>query len=116
MGPLTIDFGDATGSITATNEEEEQEEKMGLGAGGKLKQQIYADPYECTEWWGAESRVNITIRLISPKLFTKLTGELLDSPITKESYEAAGIPWLDVYCDLPALPSTENFDGIQTVA
>jgi hypothetical protein len=70
-------------------------DQMGLGAGGRMHQKIYADKFALADWdWDATQRVFVTI--IHAKDWKSVTGEpALHQPPTAEEYSQAGLPWFD---------------------
>ncbi|OGQ04333.1 MAG: hypothetical protein A2W61_03825 [Deltaproteobacteria bacterium RIFCSPLOWO2_01_44_7] len=70
---------------------------MGLGAGGKMRQKIYPDPYGF-DTWDKNKFASINIFIVNSKQFQKITGKKPpDTPITKKEYELYGYPWFDLY-------------------
>ncbi|MFD6105456.1 hypothetical protein ACFWFQ_22615 [Nocardia salmonicida] len=86
--------------------------KMGLGAGGTMRQEIYADTRPVDDYRpDADGRV--FVHLASAAEWQQITGEPAPpTPITAQAYAANGLPWFDYYAadadDLP--PSTELAD------
>ena len=86
--------------------------KMGLGAGGTMRQEIYADAHPVDDYRpDADGRV--FVHLASAAEWQRITGEPAPpTPITAQAYAANGLPWFDYYAadadDLP--PSTELAD------
>jgi hypothetical protein len=77
---------------------------MGLAAGGRMRQQIYADPHGLDAWdQSISSRCFVT--LVDAVQWREITGE---APPTKAptaaDYTKAGLPWFDYYAaDLETL-------------
>ncbi|WP_395753714.1 hypothetical protein [Prosthecobacter sp.] len=89
---------------------------MGLGAGGRMRQKIYKDPYKAEDWdMGASSRC--FVHLCNAMLWRELTGENPPQPpVTAREYEKAGLPWFDYYAaDLKALNGSKKLAGVQSV-
>jgi hypothetical protein len=77
---------------------------MGLAAGGRMRQQIYADPYGIDAWdRTASSRCFVT--LVDAVQWQGITGEPpAGRPPTAVDYSKAGLPWFDYYAaDLETL-------------
>src|SRR5262245_31083645 len=70
---------------------------VGLAAGARMKQQIYADPYGLAAWeQSVWSRCFVT--LANATQWWELTGEAPPTkPPSAETYARAGLPWFDYY-------------------
>lgn len=89
---------------------------LGLAPGGRLKQEVYVNPYDFSDWdTGHHSRC-----------FVHLTNSLAWQAITKEApptaprtsadYTSAGLPWFDYYDgDAKALAATETNKGLKSI-
>ena len=73
--------------------------EMGLAPGGKMKQEIYADPYDFDDWdLTQSSRCFVHIaNSFAWKLITKQTPP--NPPPTAADYTRWGLPWFDYYDD-----------------
>ncbi|MGY0499052.1 hypothetical protein ACWZHB_11205 [Nocardia sp. FBN12] len=86
--------------------------KMGMGAGGTMRQEIYAGKRPIDDYQpDADGRV--FVHLTSAAEWQQITGEPAPpTPITATAYAANGLPWFDYYAadsdDLP--PATELAD------
>ena len=86
--------------------------KMGLGAGGTMRQEIYADTRPVDDY-RSDADGRVFVHLASAAEWQQITGEPAPpTPITAQAYAANGLPWFDYYAadadDLP--PSTELAD------
>ena len=72
---------------------------MGLAPGGKMKQDIYKDPFKLTDWdqsAGSRCYVHIANSLV----WRAVTGEQPPTtPLTAKEYNDYGFPWFDYYDD-----------------
>jgi len=79
--------------------DEVAESRMGLSAGGKMKQKIYEDSYGLDSWnqeKGAQTRC--FVHIINSEYFKKITGEdPPKSPISASTYTSYGYPWYSIY-------------------
>jgi hypothetical protein len=89
---------------------------MGLGAGGRMRQEIYADErkkggYDPDRSW------RVFVHLCSAAQWTAITGEAAPAtPVDREAYVRAGLPWFDYYdSDSTDLPASETLAGVKTV-
>jgi hypothetical protein len=72
---------------------------MGLGAGGRMKQEIYADHRPMEEW---DLRVSSRcfVHLANSLVWRSITGtEPPTTPPTSEEYTRAGLPWFNYYAE-----------------
>ncbi len=89
---------------------------MGLAPGGRMKQEIYDDPYGLDAWDQRHaSRCFVTI--VNSAQWMAVTGERPPTnPPTAKSYTEAGLPWFDYYGgDVAAVDGAEKFKGIAGV-
>ncbi len=71
--------------------------RLGVGAGGKLHQKIYPDPYGI-ETWEPASAVTVFVHLVNSEQYQALTGrEAPPSPVSAARYTEHGLPWFDLY-------------------
>jgi hypothetical protein len=94
-----------------------QESAMGLAAGGRMEQQIYADPYGLDAWEHAvSSRCFVT--LVNAVQWREITGsEPQTRPPTAAEYTKAGLPWFDYYAaDLETLAGAPALTLVKSVA
>jgi hypothetical protein len=89
---------------------------MGLGAGGRMVQEVYADQrprkdYDPDRSW------RVFVHLCSATRWTRITGETPPpSPADRDAYVEAGLPWFDYYDDdAAALAAAEALANLKTV-
>lgn len=89
---------------------------MGLGAGGRMKQQIYADRHDPQDW-DMEHSSSCFVHLCDALLWREITGENPpQTPVTAREYERAGLPWFDYYRDdLAILEGSKTLVGAKSV-
>ena len=89
---------------------------MGLGAGGRMKQQIFEDPYS-PEDWDMEQTSRCFVHLCDALLWREITGENPpQTPVTAREYQRARLPWFDFYRDdLAVLEGSKTLAGIKSV-
>jgi hypothetical protein len=90
---------------------------MGLGAGGRMKQQIYADRHGIDAWEQSVSS-RCFVSLVDAVQWHEITGEAPPTrPPTAADYTKAGLPWFDYYAaDLETLPGAKNLALVKSVA
>lgn len=77
---------------------------MGLAPGGRMRQEIYEDPYQAADWeLGASSRC--FVHIANSLVWRQITGHNPPTvPPTAAEYKRAGLPWFEWYGDgRPAL-------------
>jgi hypothetical protein len=89
--------------------------EMSLGAGGLIKQSILRDPH-LSAAWDTENTAMFNIQLLNAALFHRVTGmHPPPSPVSAETYAAAGLPFFELPYEVPS--SIEgNFQDIKTVS
>ena len=96
-------------------EAEECAADMGLAAGGRMKQEIYDDPYDLADW-DTRQRSRCFVHLCNSLVWRAITGaEPPTTPPTAREYTAAGLPWFDYYADAPAVPGSPTLAKVKSV-
>lgn len=91
--------------------------EMGLAPGGRMKQEIYDDPYGIDAWnQDHPSRCFVTV--VNSAQWMAVTGEPPPTrPPTARQYTEAGLPWFDYYGgDAEVITGAEKLSGIKSVA
>lgn len=71
--------------------------EMGMGAGGKMKQKIYPDPYGI-DTWDENDYGRVYVHIINSMMYREITGlEPPTTPITAKTYAQYQLPWFDLY-------------------
>jgi hypothetical protein len=90
---------------------------MGLSTGGRMKQEIYEDPYALSDYDQRHgSRCFVTI--LNSAAWLSVTGERPPmQPPTAKDYTKAGFPWFDHYsADAKALGGAKPFGKVKSLA
>ncbi|MEQ8833162.1 MAG: hypothetical protein RIB67_01805 [Miltoncostaeaceae bacterium] len=89
---------------------------MGIAAGGGIRQEIYTDPHGVGAW-DQRTATEVVVHIIDPAGYRHITGRPAPpSPVTLESYLAAGLPWFDLDDEhLPAQPGSETLKGVASL-
>jgi hypothetical protein len=90
---------------------------MGLAPGGRMKQEIYDDPYR-QEDWDLEHGSRCFVHIANSMVWRQVTGEEPPTtPPTVAEYENAGLPWFMWYDDQNAvLQGSKALAGMKSVA
>lgn len=89
---------------------------MGLAAGGKMKQQVFEDPYDADDW-DLTQRSRCFIHLANSLVWRAITKhEPPSAPRTAADYTRHGLPWFDYYTDdWKSLQGTGKLAGLKGV-
>ena len=92
------------------------EMSMGLAPGGRMKQEIYDDPYEFSDW-NTEAHARCFVHIANSLVWRQVTGEQPPTvPPTAEEYARAGLPWFDYYDEsATALPGGDGLGGLKGI-
>lgn len=89
---------------------------MGLGAGGRMRQEISEDPFRFDDWDRSHS-LRCFVHLTHAQTWRAITGQAPPTePPTAAAYSHAGLPWFDYYSDGPAVPGSAILAGIDSIA
>jgi hypothetical protein len=89
---------------------------MGLGAGGRMRQEVYADDRPLAHY-DQSGALRVFVHLCSAAQWTAITGEVPPpTPVDRDAYVDAGLPWFDFYdADAHDLAASEILEKVQTV-
>lgn len=89
---------------------------MGLGVGGRMRQEVYADHRPLSDYDESGAR-RMFVHLCSAAQWTAITGELPPpTPVDRDAYVEAGLPWFDFYdTDADDLAPPETLTKVETV-
>ncbi len=91
-------------------------DSMGLGAGGKMRQEIYPDPYGA-DTWDLEWPGGVDVHIVNSTAFTEITGlPAPPTPVSARTYTDHGFPWFDLYDEGRGdLDPSDELAGVKTV-
>jgi hypothetical protein len=89
---------------------------MGLGAGGRMKQEIYQDG-TAMEAWDLRASGRCFVHIANSLVWRSITGtEPSTVPPTAEEYTRAGLPWYDYYAEgRTAVEGSAILAGIKSI-
>lgn len=89
---------------------------MGLAAGGKMKQQVFEDPYDADDW-DLTQRSRCFIHLANSLVWRAITKhEPPSAPRTAADYTRHDLPWFDYYTDdWKSLQGTGKLAGLKSL-
>ena len=72
---------------------------MGLAPGGRMKQEIFDDPFDFADWDTAHAS-RCFVHIANSLVWRSITGQQPPTtPPTAKEYSRAGLPWFDFYSD-----------------
>jgi hypothetical protein len=72
---------------------------MGLAPGGRMRQEIYDDPFDLDDW-DTQNASRCFVHIANSLVWRAITGEQPPvTPPTSKEYADAGLPWFDYYDD-----------------
>lgn len=90
---------------------------MGFAPGGRMRQEIYEDPYEPEEW-DLENYSHCFVHIANSEVWTEITGKRPPYlPMTAEQYSSHGLPWFDYYAEegAEAIDGAEKLKGLKSL-
>ncbi len=89
---------------------------MGLAAGGRMRQEIYDDPFKLTDW-DQEHAARCFMHIANSQIWRTITGEEPPTvPLSAREYRQHGIPWFDYYSDRKAVDGSGVLNRLKSVA
>jgi hypothetical protein len=91
--------------------------EMGLAPGGRMKQEIYEDPFDFDDW-DVTQKSRCFVHIANSLVWREITGrQPPTTPPTAKEYKKAGLPWFDYYDDkAKALEGSKVLAGLKSVA
>ena len=89
---------------------------MGLAPGGRMKQEIYDDPYKLSDW-DRDRSSRCFVHIANSLVWRQITGDNPPTvPPTAEEYNRAGLPWFLWYDDKnAALEGSKKLAGMKSI-
>lgn len=96
-GPLLYGVAEPMLAMSVAECAGPQHSAMGLGAGGRMDQDIYPDPHG-VDTWNPDTVTRIHVHIANSRQWREITGEAPPStPVTAKEYARHGLPWFDLY-------------------
>jgi hypothetical protein len=88
--------------------------ELTLGAGGRIAQRVYPDPYGIDVWEPSPRRI-VYLHILEAGEYERLTGEAAPpSPVDVQTYVRFGLPWFEVHDaargDIPTSPTMSQLE------
>jgi len=89
---------------------------MGLAPGGRMRQEIYKDPFKLSDW-DLDQKSRCFAHLANSLVWRSITGEAPPTvPFTAKEYTDHGLPWFDYYSDnFAVLKGSGKLKGLKSV-
>jgi hypothetical protein len=89
---------------------------MGLAPGGRMRQEIYKDPFRLSDW-DMNQKSRCFVHLANSMVWRAITGDAPPSvPFTSKEYTDHGLPWFDYYSDNSiAVEGAEKLKGLKSI-
>lgn len=89
---------------------------IGLGAGGRMRQEVYTDDRPLADYDESVSR-RVFVHLCSAAQWTAITGEVPPAtPVDRDAYVDAALPWFDYYnADARDLAPSKILTNVESV-
>ncbi len=89
---------------------------MGLGAGGRMRQEVYADDRSLSDY-DESGALRVFVHLCSAAQWTAITAEVPPpTPVDRDAYVDAGLPWFDFYdADARDLDASKTLAKVKSV-
>lgn len=98
----------------------EPSERMGLAAGGLIKQKIYKDTYRTfsmDNFWKSKPSGHAEVGIINSLEFTHITGlPMPPTPVTKDTYRRFGFKWYKLFDnDKEAIKAPDSLSSLKSI-
>lgn len=91
------------------------ESPMALGMGGRMRQEIYEDEFDFSDW-DRDTSSRCFLHLVNSNTWRAITGKNPPTlPPTAKDYSRQGLPWFEYYSEKKAVPGSGILGGLDTV-
>jgi hypothetical protein len=89
---------------------------MGLAPGGRMRQEIYEDPFDLNDW-DIDQKSRCFVHIANSLVWRAVTAEAPPTvPFTAKEYTQHGLPWFEYYSDnSTAVEGSEKLDGLKSI-
>jgi hypothetical protein len=88
---------------------------MGLAPGGRMRQEIYDDPFKLADW-DQEHAARCFVHIANSQVWRAITGEAPPTvPLTAREYKRNGIPWFEYYSDGNAVEGSAVLNRLKSI-
>ena len=90
---------------------------LGIAPGGRMKQEIYADPYQFEDW-DLKHKSRCFVHIVNSNSWKTITGEYQPTiPLCAATYNQHNLPWFDYYNeDFDALDGAKALQHLKSIA
>ena len=90
--------------------------EMGLGKGGRMRQQVYDDKNKAGDWDTSQAKCCF-VQIANSQTWRDITGSRPPTkPMSPAEYVKYGLPWFEFYKDEPVVGGSNELKGTETVA
>ena len=90
--------------------------EMGLGKGGRMRQQVYDDKNKAGAWDTTQAKCCF-VQIANSQTWRDTTGSRPPTkPLSPAEYVKHGLPWFEFYKDEPVVGGSNELKGTETVA
>ncbi|MEL6495560.1 MAG: hypothetical protein AAFQ41_10630 [Cyanobacteria bacterium J06623_7] len=95
---------------------ERSEGAMGIAAGGKMRQKIYADVYGI-DTWNEHNYGLVHVHIVNSMLYRQITGlEPPKTPVMAQTYAHNQLPWFSLYDEIMSdIPTSSALSSISSI-
>ncbi len=88
---------------------------MGLAPGGRMRQEIYDDPFDFNDW-DTENASRCFVHITNSLVWRAVTEKDPPSvPLTASEYNSHGMPWFEYYDDSPSVDGADILKKMKSV-
>lgn len=88
---------------------------MGLGAGGRMRQEIFPDEHG-VKTWDLSRATLVEIRLCNSEAWRAITGEPPPrTPVDTDAYVRAGLPWFELYSERGDIAPSKRLGEVRSL-
>jgi hypothetical protein len=90
---------------------------MGLGAGGRMRQNIVPDPHGGPDTWDVDNAHTVHVHIVNSEHFAHITGHAPPpTPVDARTYTQNGFPWFSHYTEQGGdVKPGERLKGVRSV-
>jgi len=89
---------------------------MSFAPGGRMRQEIYDDPFDLNDWETAH-KGRCFVHAVNSLVWRSIAGEDPPTvPFTAKEYNEAGLPWFNYYTEDAAVEGSAKLAGMKSVA
>jgi hypothetical protein len=89
---------------------------MGLAPGGRMRQEVYTDSRDPSDW-DLDRGLRCFVSILNSRQWHEATAEgIPGEPFSARAYAKAGLPWFDYYSETPAMAGSAPLAALKPVS